>query len=460
MKYAHFFAAALVGFAMTSCGNQADNATSEANQVGDTVEIIPLAHPDWSDNASIYEVNIRQHTPEGTINAFAADLPRLKELGVEILWLMPIYPIGKENRKGSLGSYYSVKDYTAVNPEFGTLKDLKNLVNQAHEMGMKVILDWVANHTSWDHAWITAHPEWYTRDSLGNMQPPVPDWSDVADLNYESPEMRREMIESFKYWVQNADVDGYRCDVAMMVPTDFWNEVKLSLDSLKPVFMLAEAEQADHHEKAFDMSYAWDFHHIMNSMAKGEMKTDKIDAYMARRDSVFPANAYRMMFTTNHDENSWNGTVFERFGEDHDLYAVLAFTIDGMPLIYSGQESGLDKRLEFFDKDTIDWKDYPLQDFYSRLIHLKTENPALWNGLAGGKFKRLTTEDPELYIFSRTKDKHEVVVMLNFSKERKQAKFSEAVSGELESIFNDRLLTVFTKDDIYLDPKGFQVFAK
>lgn len=443
-----------------SCGNQANDHTSVAEPVGETVDVIPLKHPDWAKNATIYEVNIRQHTPEGTINAFSKDLERIKEMGVDILWLMPIFPIGEENRKGGLGSYYSVQNYTAVNPEFGSLKDLKNLVDKAHGMGMKVILDWVANHSAWDNPWVEAHPEWYTRDSLGQMMPPVDDWSDVADLNYDEPGMRKAMIDAMKYWVEEADVDGYRCDVAMMVPTDFWNDTRAALDSIKPVFMLAEAEQPDHLEKAFDMCYGWEFHHIINSIAKGEMGLNDIDAYMAKKDSVFPPNGYHMMFTTNHDENSWNGTVFERFGDDHKLYAVLTFTIDGMPLIYSGQEAGLDHRLAFFDKDTIDWTGYEYQDFYTRLLKLNQENPALWNGLEGGKYKRLTTEDPDLFIFSRSNGNHEVITMLNFSNERKQAIFAEGFSGELESIFNEQLLTVFTKEDIYLEPKGFQVFVR
>lgn len=460
MSYKYFLYAA-IGFSMLfSCGNPADEHTSEAKAVGETVENIPLKHPEWAKNATIYEVNVRQHTPEGTLNAFAADIPRLKEMGVEILWLMPIYPIGKENRKGSLGSYYSVKDYTAVNPEFGTLEDLKALVRKAHDLDMKVILDWVANHTAWDHEWVEQYPEWFTKDSLGNIQPPVPDWSDVVDLNYENDSMRTAMIDELKYWVSEADVDGYRCDVAMMVPTDFWNDARAALDSIKPVFMLAEAEEPEHHEKAFDMSYTWEFHHIINSMAKGEMTTEDIDDYMASRDSSFSRNAYRMMFTTNHDENSWNGTIFERLGDAHMLYAVLSFTIDGMPLLYSGQEAALDQRLAFFEKDTIDWKDYPLQDFYTSLLKLNQENPALWNGLDGGKFKKLTTNDPELYCYSRSKGQREVIVMLNFSDERKQVKFPESFSGELESIFNEQLLTVFTKEDIYLDPKGYQVFAR
>ena len=294
--------------------------------------------PEWSKNAVIYEVNVRQYTPEGTFNAFAAHLPRLKELGVDILWFMPITPIGELNRKGSLGSYYSVKDYRDVNPEFGTMEDFKNLVAQAHEQGMYVILDWVANHTAWDNYLVEQHPEWYAKNDNGEMISPF-DWSDVVQLDYNQPGLRDYMADALKFWVTEANVDGFRCDVAEMVPTDFWNRARAELDQIKPVFMLAEAEVPEHHEYAFDMSYGWEFHHIMNNIAKGTMNADNIQEYLTKEAGRFPANAYRMQFITNHDENSWNGTVFERLGDAVETMAVLSYTIPGMPLIYSGQES-------------------------------------------------------------------------------------------------------------------------
>ncbi|MCD4697158.1 MAG: alpha-amylase, partial [Bacteroidales bacterium] len=310
--------------------------------------------PEWSKNANIYEVNIRQYTPEGTFKAFESHLPRLKNMGVNILWFMPIHPIGEKNRKGSLGSYYAVKDYKAVNPEFGTLKDFKSLVKTAHDMGFKVILDWVANHTSWDNQWIYDHPEWYSKDSLGQMIAPF-DWTDVADLNYDSKPLWDAMIDALKFWVTEADIDGYRCDVAGMVPTEFWERARKELDEIKPVFMLAEAEQADHHKSAFDMSYAWELHHIFNEIAKGKKTGDDLENYFVKNDSVYPSSAFRMTFITNHDENSWNGTVMERMGKTGLTFAMLSYTLPGMPLIYSGQEVGLNKRLEFFEKDKINW---------------------------------------------------------------------------------------------------------
>jgi len=284
--------------------------------------------PQWAKNAVIYEVNTRQFTSEGTFKAFASHLPRLRELGVDILWFMPIHPIGEERRKGGLGSYYSIQDYKGVNPEFGTFDDFKELVSQAHEMGFKVILDWVANHTAFDHPWVNENPEWYNRDENGDIVSPY-DWTDVADLNYnDNPALWDAMIDALKFWVAEANIDGYRCDVAGMVPTAFWERARVELDAIKPVFMLAEDEgQRDLMQKAFDANYGWEFHHIMNSIAKGEKTAKDVWSYFAREDSLFAPSSYRMMFTSNHDENSWNGTEFERMGEGAKAFAVMSYTI-------------------------------------------------------------------------------------------------------------------------------------
>jgi len=310
--------------------------------------------PEWAKNATIYEVNIRQFTPEGTFKAFETHLPRLKKMGVDILWLMPIHPIGVENRKGSLGSYYAISDYKAVNPEFGTLNDFKQLVKSAQALDMKIIIDWVANHSSPDNVWVKqGHKDWYTLDSLGRLQPTIgTDWWDVADLNYDNKEMRKEMISSMKYWLTEANIDGFRCDVASWVPIDFWVDARKELDATKKVFMLAEAEEVEMH-KAFDMTYGWNLHHIMNDVAKG--KKDVTAFYNYAKDNKHPKSAYRMNFTSNHDENSWNGTEMERMGESRFAFAVFAATFEGMPLVYNGQETSLDRTLKFFEKDSIDW---------------------------------------------------------------------------------------------------------
>ncbi|KPK65005.1 MAG: hypothetical protein AMS21_05905 [Gemmatimonas sp. SG8_38_2] len=371
--------------------------------------------PEWSRNATIYEVNLRQYSEAGTFAEFEQHLPRLKDLGVEIVWLMPIHPIGEENRKGSLGSYYSVRDYTAINPEHGDLEDLKRLVRRAHEMDLYLILDWVANHTAWDHPWVDDHPDWYSRDEDGNMMPPVPDWSDVADLNYDNHEMRRAMIEALEFWVREADIDGYRCDAAGMVPLDFWRAARAELDEIKPVFMLAEWDEPELHE-AFDGTYSWGFHHLMNAAAEGEIDADSMAAFLAADAQRYPADAFRMQFTSNHDENSWNGTVFERLGDGAATFAVLAAIVPGMPLVYSGQEAGLDKRLAFFEKDVIQWREHPFFDLYGDLLNLNQTNRALWNGSYGGAMQRLTaTESGAVLAFTSEKDDDEVLAVFNLS---------------------------------------------
>ena len=225
-----------------------------------------VKHPEWSKNASIYEVNVRQYTPEGTFKAFQKHLPEIKKMGIDILWLMPINPIGKLNRKGSLGSYYSISDYNAVNPEFGNINDLKNLVNAAHNLGMKVIIDWVANHTSWDNIWTKTHPGFYIKDKNGNFKSPVADWTDAIGLNYNNPKLWIAMENSMEFWIKECDIDGFRCDVAGRVQMPFWNFVRMELEKIKPVFMLAEAEGPQFHKHAFDMTYSWEPHDIMKKI--------------------------------------------------------------------------------------------------------------------------------------------------------------------------------------------------
>ena len=426
-----------------------------------TISIKGVTHPNWSKNANIYEVNIRQYSKEGTFKAFEEHLPRLKKMGVDILWLMPVFPISEKNRKGSLGSYYAVKDYRDVNPEFGTMEDFEHLVDRAHKMGFKVILDWVANHTGWDNQMIYDHPDWYSHDSSGKMVSPF-DWTDVADLNYDSEGLRDYMIGSLKFWVTEYDIDGYRCDVAGMVPTDFWDRAREELDEIKPVFMLAEAEQVDLHLKAFDMTYAWELHHIMNQIAKSEKDANDIENYLEKDKTKFPADSYRMNFITNHDENSWNGTVKERMGDSFRAFAVLTWTLPGMPLIYSGQEVGLDKRLEFFEKDEIVWEfDSPLIGFYTKLNSLKTKNRALWNGLTGGEFQRISTsDDKSIFAFIREKEGDQVFVVANLSPEQKKLKLNGVVpEGDFEELFTNQKTAFPNNTEMTLESWGYRVFV-
>lgn len=403
---------------LLSCNSK--RKTEEAcNDEGNEVVSQTLV-PKWSENATLYEVNIRQFTPEGTIDAFAEHLPRLKKMGVKILWLMPVQPISVKNRKGTLGSYYSVADYVKINPEYGTMNDFKAFVNKAHQLGFKVVLDWVANHTGWDHPWITNHPEWYTKDSLGNIIPPVPDWSDTADLNYDNDKMRKAMIDALKFWIVETGIDGYRCDMAKMVPTDFWNEARAELDKLKEIWMLAEAQdEIDLLESAFNCNYSWSLHHSLNSIAQGKANIGEIKAYFNEFYTTLPRGSYAIQFTSNHDENSWQGTVFERMGDAAKSMAALTFAIPGMPLIYSGQEAGLNKRLEFFEKDEIDWSNLDMQEFYAQLIDIKEQNRALWNGAAGANIHFLkTSESNNFLVFSREKGDNLVLALFNLSAER------------------------------------------
>lgn len=459
MKFIYLLPILLFGF--WSCDQpQPASDFESANDL--EVEIKGLYHPEWSHNATIYEANIRQHTNEGTFAALTDDLERISDMGISILWLMPVHPIGELNRKGGKGSYYSVQDYKGLNPEFGTEDDFRKLIHEAHRQDLYVILDWVANHTSFDHVWTEDHLDWYNLDSLGNLQMPEgTDWSDVADLNYENEEMRAAMIDAMAYWVREFDIDGFRCDVASYVPTDFWNDCTDSLRAIKQdIFMLAEAEHPELHEKAFNAGYAWEWLHIINGVAAGEKSLDDIHTYRMAADTAFPNGAYKMHFTTNHDENSWNGTVFERFGEAHLTYAALTFTIDGMPLVYSGQEAGLNRALAFFEKDSVDWGNYKYQDFYTKLLMLNDVNTALWNGDEGGDYKRLQCNAPDkVFAFVRTKNEDQVVTICNLSEEEVELQLEDLPVGDFKSLFDEENLVDF-EDGYTLSPFAYCVFYK
>lgn len=423
----------------------------------------PAAHVAWSRNATIYEVNIRQFTPQGTFKAFEQELPRLQKMGVGILWLMPINPLGEKKRKGSLGSYYSVSDYLDVNPEYGTKSDFIDVVKKAHELGMKVIIDWVANHTSWDNRLISKHPEWYKKDSAGNIVPPVADWTDVAALDYSQPGLREYMADALLYWIKEADIDGYRCDVAGMLPISFWHETIPKLKEVKPIFMLAEDESPKMHDTGyFDATYSWELFHAMNSIAQGKKPAMVIDSIYGAELKKYPGDAFRMRFTSNHDENSWNGTEFERMGEGARTFAVFCFTFPGIPLVYSGQESAMNRRLRFFDKDTIPWGNYPLESFYTTLTELKTKTNLLDAGDAGGKFIKVpTSNDQVVYAFLRRTPDNQLLVVLNMSNQPTtvQLKGSE-FSGEYQEVFTSSTRTFGNNEKITLNAWAYQVYVK
>ena len=444
MKYLLY--ASLVLIVLSACES---NTPPAENQ--ETAEVVVEPNlPEWHKNATIYEVNLRHYTPEGTFNAFAAHLPRLKNMGIDILWLMPIHPISEAKRKGELGSPYAVADYKDVNPDYGTMDDFKMLLDSIHSLGMHCIIDWVPNHTGWDNPWITEHPDWYTQDEEGNIvDPQNPEtgeswgWTDVADLNYEVPEMRLAMIDAMRFWTKDIGIDGFRVDVAHGVPVDFWEQCAQSLYADGPVFLLAEAEiPALRNTKAFVMDYGWEMHHLFNEIAKSqganrsasatlqqgnlvegdEQEMEKktaldIDQLLAQKEEQYEFG-YQMHFTSNHDENSWAGTEFARMGDGHKAFAVLAATFDGMPLLYTGMEAAMDKQLEFFKKDEVPWGDFTYGEFYATLFHLKHINQALWNGTHGGELVKIPTgNDENIYAFIREKNRDRVLAIINLSSE-------------------------------------------
>jgi glycosidase len=416
--------------------------------------------PDWTKSSNIYEVNIRQFTKEGTINAFREHLKRLKDMGVDILWLMPVFPIGVKNRKGTLGSAYSVMDYKEINPDYGTKKDFAELVGESHSLGMHVILDWVANHTAWDNPWIVSNPDRYYRDSYGNILAPNDDWTDVAHLNYDNPDTVKAMIDALSYWVKEFDIDGYRCDMAGLVPTRFWVEARKAVDSIKPCFWLAEWEDPKIHE-AFDMTYCWELHNLMKQIAGKRKNVYDFDHYRNYELNCFKPENYRLTFTTNHDESAWNGTEFDRFGSGAELFAVLNYLLPGMPLIYSGQESAFNKTLPLFEKVEIEWGDYSLTNFYKRLNALKTNHKALWNGVHGGSFSKImTTDNCNVYVFARIKDGDKVIGIFNASGDRRECiAESELLVGNYVDWFTDARCTFTDREKLGLKPWEYKILV-
>ncbi len=423
---------------------------------------IKIAHPEWSKQAAIYQINTRQFTPEGTFAAAEAHLPRLKTLGVDILWLMPVHEIGVVNRKGTLGSPYSVKDYYSVNPEFGTLEDLKHFVATAHAAGMYVILDWVANHTAWDNRLVDEHPEWYVRDWKGDFRPtPWWDWPDIIDLDYSQPAVRQYMTEALIYWVSEVNVDGYRCDVAGFVPTDFWNNVRKELDLIKPVFMLAEWEARDLHAEAFDMTYAWSWFDAVKAATTGGKTLAPLFVYYSWNEKAYPRDCLRMTFVTNHDKNAWDGTEYEQFGDGVEAAIVLSIVGEGMPLIYNGQEAGNTRRLAFFEKDPIHWQPHPMGDLYRRLLKLKKANSALWNGQWGARMIHIPNNAPDsVFSFVRANDRNKVFSTINFSPTEQRVTFEQRLChGYYTDALREEPLTVDGTTEWIMQPWSYRILV-
>lgn len=414
-----------------------------ARKIKKQVQVKPTASapaPEWMDSAVIYEVNLRQGTPEGTLKAMQRQIPRLKDLGVDILWLMPVHPISEVNRKGTLGSYYAVRDYKGVNPEFGTIEDIKEFVRTAHAHGLKVIIDEVCNHTGCDNEWLTTHPEYYARDAKGNLISPF-DWTDTYKLDYSNPATVEAMTDALLFWVKEVDVDGFRCDVAGEVPTAFWEKAVPQLRAVKPIFMLAEASKPELLNKAFNADYAWPMKDVFNAIAANKgvnswavaKKQDlpkltgaDIFAKLDQLNAEYPTGAVHMNMVTNHDLNSWEGTEFDRFGPATGTFAVLSYTLPGMPMMYTGQECGLNHAFEFFEKDPVapSYVSNQITTFYEMLNSLKHNHPAL--NASNTQITRLDAGNPDIVAFSRTSGDDTVIVIANLSGEKVPVNITDA----------------------------------
>jgi glycosidase len=396
---------------------------------------------DWASGANIYEVNVRQYTPEGNFKGFMQHLPRLRDMGVEILWLMPITPISVKERQGSLGSYYACSTYTDINPEYGKLEDFKVLVEEAHRLGFKLIIDWVANHTGYDHHWTTEHPDWYKKDDQGNFVE-LNGWADVIDLDYHSKPMREEMIKAMQFWVKEYDIDGFRCDMAHLVPLDFWEEARTACDEIKPLFWLAESDVL-HYHPVFDATYCWHWMAMSEKFIKEKATLDDVRDILMEY-AQYPEGSLKLFFTTNHDENSWNGTEYEKYRYVAQAFAVFTATWTGLPLIYSGQEMPNHKRLKFFDHDPIEWTgNFQLHNFYSTLLQLRRQNAALHAGAA--LHELITDQHDKLMAYIRHKDGQVILVLLNLGNEDR---LKVQVSHQL---LKGKFRNVFTGLDFELD---------
>lgn len=430
-------------------------------------------HPQWSYNAVVYELNTRQFTRQGTFTAAAEHLPRLAALGVTVIWMMPVFPIGHDRRKGTLGSYYSIADYCAVNDEFGTIEDFKNFTQQAHDLGMRVILDWVANHTARDARWTREHPNWYVWDNDKNEIETPFDWNDTAKLDYNNADMQSEMIRSMRFWLRETLIDGFRCDMAMLVPTDFWErataelEKEMALQS-RELFMLAEAEGEEFHRSAFDATYGWELHHLFNKIAASQADCYALGERLSVENSIFPQSAFRLLFTSNHDENSWNGSALTRMKNAAPAFAALTFVLSGMPLIYNGQEIGLRRSLQFFDKDVIDWDATDdqygamLHDLYKELSSLKKSHPALAAGDMGGDIYAVENSEPwRVFAIKRAVEDRVVIAVFNFSSTAVDAKFfDDDFSGSYSQIGSVNQAALTSNQHIYMPAWGFNIYYK
>lgn len=414
-------------------------------------------HPAWIMQGNIYEVNVRQYTTEGTFTAFAKHLDRLKKMGVQTIWFMPINPISKVDRKGSLGSYYAVADFTAINPEFGTLKEFEQVVKDIHAKGMKVIIDWLPNHTGADNKWLTEHPDFFVKDSTGKPTY-MADWNDTRLLDYKNMVMQDSMIAAMKYWITATNIDGFRCDVAWNVPGSFWKKCIPQLRQIKNVFMLAEGDNAYLPQNGFDAVYPWTMFHKMVQVAKGERPAFALDSINSVNDKLYPGNTLQMYFTSNHDENSWNKADYGVFpGTVHAPFAVFTQTMAGsVPLIYSGQEEPVLRPIQFFDKDPITFKQFKRAGFYKKLLNLRKRNAAL---SADASFRKVIVgDDKAVYAFVREKGGKKIFVILNLSENSQVITVKDkTLAGNPYNVFMGVKEPVSNKN-FNIEPWGYVVY--
>lgn len=457
-----FLLAVLIASSFIACKDNKKVKAEDQNPVEATTDSMPTITKDVIDTAVIYEANIRQYSASGHFDEFTKDIPQLKQLGVKIIWLMPVFPISETKRKATggadskfasdfpeaeqakyLGSYYAVSDFTKINPEFGTIEDFRNLVKTAHDNGMFVILDWVPNHTGWDHVWIKNSPDYYTKDADGNItHPKDTDWTDVADLNYDNKAMRKEMIADMQYWLKEEGIDGFRCDVAGSVPTDFWQEAMPQLRATKDIFMLAEAWEPELFvDGLFDMGYAWDGHHLMNDIANGKKNATDWYAYLDERNAKYETNDILMNFITNHDENSWNGTIGERMGEAAPALLALQYMTTGMPLIYSGMEYDMSHRLKFFEKDSIPKTKGKMWPLLEKLGTLKTTNAALGESRIGAKVTKMETGNQNVLMFSREHNGKKLTYLANLS-DKAQTFDAKEIGNQKDYLTNETMSVI------------------
>lgn len=441
---------AIIGLGILSCSPQKSLKMNESPA-------------EWKHHTNIYEVNVRQYTKEGTFRAFEKEMPRLKEMGVKTLWFMPITPISQKVKKGTMGSQYAAHDYVSINPEFGNLEDFKHLVNEAHKLGFNVIIDWVANHTGWDHVWTVSHPEYYLHDEDGKFHI-ASGMDDIIELDYKNPEMRQAMMDAMKFWVKETNIDGFRCDLASWVEVDFWEQARPEVEKIKPLFFIGEFDELDNPEygKVFDASYSWTWMHKTEDYYKKNLPLSDLKNLLQKYSEIGD-NSMRAWFTTNHDENTWNGTEYEKYGLIAKPLAVFSATWNGVPLLYSGQELPNMKRLEFFEKDVIEWNgNNQMASFYQTLLNLKSRNAALRGGDSSvSTYLLKTSADDKILAYVRKNGKDEVLVVLNMSKDNVNFSIDdEQVSGNFKNVFENSKRDFSDDKNFEMKAGDFAVFEK